>query len=150
MPQSLASLHAHVVFSTKHRQPLIAADLAQRLYEYIAGITRAHGCRLVQAGGMPDHVHLLVSFGRETCVAEFMRVVKASSSKWVHETMPDLTGFAWQSGYAAFAVSYSLVEVVRQYIIRQEEHHRKRSFQDELRALLRKHRVEFDERYVWD
>jgi REP-associated tyrosine transposase len=150
MPQSLASLHVHVVFSTKNRAPLITADLAPRLYEYIAGIAHNISCRLVQAGGMPDHVHLLVSLGRETSVAELVRVVKANSSRWIHETIPGQTGFGWQNGYGAFAVSFSLLGPVRQYIIDQEEHHRKQSFQDEFRALLRKHRIMFDERYVWD
>jgi putative transposase len=150
MPQSLASLHVHIIFSTKNREPFITADLAPRLYEYTAGIARATDCRLVQAGGMPDHVHLLASLGRETSVAKLVRVVKTNSSKWIHETMPALAGFAWRSGYAAFAVSYSLVGAVRRYIIRQEEHHRQRSFQDEVRVFLRKHRIEFDERYVWD
>jgi REP-associated tyrosine transposase len=150
MPQSLASLHVHVIFSTKSREPLITPDLAPRLYEYAAGIARAAGCRLILAGGMPDHVHLLVSLGRETSVAEFARVVKANSSRWIHGTVPGLSGFAWQSGYAAFAVSYSLIETVREYIARQEEHHRKRSFLDEVRAFLRRHRIEVDERYMWD
>src|SRR5690349_1030271 len=98
MPQSLASLHVHIIFSTKNREPLITPDLAPRLYEYAAGIARAAGCRLILAGGMPDHVHMLVSFGRETSVAEFVRVVKANSSKWIHGTVPCLAGFAWQSG----------------------------------------------------
>lgn len=150
MPQSLASLHVHIIFSTKNREPFIAAAFAPRLYEYVAGITRGTGCRLVHAGGMPDHVHLLTSLGRETSVAELVRVVKSNSSKWIHETMPTLAGFAWQTGYAAFAVSYSLVDAVRQYIAGQEKHHRKQSFQDEVRAFMRKHQIEFDERYLWD
>jgi REP element-mobilizing transposase RayT len=150
MPQSVASLHVHLVFSTREREPWISAELAPRLYEYIGAIVRAHNSRLIAAGGMPDHVHLLVSFGRELAVADAVRLVKSNSSKWLHESNPDLYQFAWQAGYGAFAVSYSHVERVRGYILRQEEHHRGRTYQEEFRALLRKHRIEYDERYIWD
>ena len=150
MPQSLASLHVHLIFSTKNRVPLITPDLSPRLYEYIGGILRAQCCPLIAHGGMPDHVHLLVSLSREMSVAELVRIVKSNSSGWVHDTFPALNGFAWQSGYAAFAVSFSKVGAVRRYIENQAEHHRSRTFQDELRTILRKHGIEFDERYVWD
>src|SRR5262245_6052911 len=99
MPQSLVSLHLHIVFSTKHREPLITPDLAPRLHGYIGGIARETGSVLVAAGGMPDHVHLLVSLGRQTSVADLVREVKANSSRWVHDTFPDRPWFAWQAGY---------------------------------------------------
>jgi REP element-mobilizing transposase RayT len=150
MPQSFGSIHLHVVFSTKNREPLIAPALAPRLYDYIGGTLRGHKCALLDAGGMPDHAHLLVSMSREMSAAELVRVVKSNSSRWVHDTFPDLGGFAWQSGYGAFAVSYSQLGAVRAYIAGQEEHHRTRTFQDEFRAFLKAHDMEWDERYMWD
>jgi REP element-mobilizing transposase RayT len=150
MPQSLVSLHAHVVFSTKNREPFITPDLAPRLYPYLGGVVRNTGSVLVAVGGMPDHVHLLVSLGRQACVADLVRDVKANSSRWVHETFPDRSAFAWQNGYGAFGVSASILEQVRGYIANQADHHRTVSFQDEFRDFLRRHGIEWDERYVWD
>jgi putative transposase len=149
MPQSFASLHCHIVFSTKHRQPLIKSDLQPRLFEYIGGILRNHATPLIAAGGMPDHVHLLVSMGRTIAVADAVRLIKSNSSGWMHEElqMPD---FQWQTGYGAFAVSYSNIDAVKTYLANQEQHHRAQSFQDEFRELLRRHDLEWDERYVWD
>jgi REP element-mobilizing transposase RayT len=150
MPQSLASLHVHVIFSTKHREPLITPDLAPRLYGYIGGVARQTGSVLIAAGGVPDHVHLLVSLGRQACVADLVRDMKSNSSGWVHDNFPTRPQFAWQAGYGAFAVSFSMVETVRAYIANQESHHRRRTFQDEFRAYLKAHEIEWDERYVWD
>jgi REP element-mobilizing transposase RayT len=150
MPQSFGSLHFHIVFSTKNRQTLIDADLQVRLYEYIGGILRAEKSVLLAAGGMSDHVHLLVSLSRELSIAETVRLVKANSSKWIHETFPDRQLFAWQAGYGAFSVSFSNLPVVKNYLARQAEHHRVRTFQDEFREFLRKHDLDWDERYVWD
>jgi putative transposase len=150
VPQSLASVQMHVVFSTKQREPLIDPAIAPRLYEYLAGTARERGCRLLTTGGMPDHVHLLVSFGRELAIADFVRTVKAGSSRWVHDTYPDRPGFAWQAVYGVFSVSWSQVPVVTRYIERQEEHHRTKSFQEEYRQFLAAHEMTWDERYVWD
>ena len=150
MPQSFVSLHVHIVFSTKHRVALIDDELAARLFEYLGGIVGRQNGSLVAAGGMPDHVHLLCSLGKETSVSELVRTIKANSSKWIHETFPERRDFAWQSGYGAFGVSFSNLDDARRYTANQAEHHRRRSFQDELRALLKWHGIEFDERYVWD
>src|SRR5438105_6697892 len=113
MPQSLASLNFHLVFSTKNRQPLIDADLQSRLYEYLGGILRAEKSVLLAAGGMPDHVHLLVSLSRELSIADTLRIVKANSSKWIHGMFPDRHQFTWQSGYGAFSVSHSNISQVK-------------------------------------
>ncbi len=150
MPQSFASLHHHLVFSTKNRDPLITDEVQPRLYEYIGGILRAHGCALMAAGGMPDHVHLLVSLDKQLSIAETLRIVKANSSFWVHEGFPVLSAFAWQAGYGAFAVSYSHLDRVRGYLGRQAEHHRGVSFQEEFLAFLKRHEIAYDERYLWD
>jgi putative transposase len=150
VPQSLVSLNVHLIFSTKNREPVIDADLALRLYGYMGGIIRNTGSVLLAVGGMPDHVHLLVSLGRQTCIADLVRDTKANSSAWVHETFPERGSFAWQAGYGAFTVSISVLERVRLYIVNQERHHRRRTFQDEFLALLKAHGLEYDERYVWD
>ncbi len=106
MPQSFASLHCHLVFSTKHREPRITAAIQPRLFEYIGGILRNHSSPLVAAGGMPDHVHLLVSLGRTLAVADAVRLIKSNFSGWVRDEL-SLRDFEWQNGYGAFAVSYS-------------------------------------------
>jgi putative transposase len=150
MPQSFASLHCHVIFSTKNHAPLITADLQPRLYAYWGGICKEQGYSLIAAGGTTDHVHLLVSMSREGSVAEAVRVLKANSSKWVHETFAERREFGWQNGYAAFAVSFSNIEAVKRYLAHQEEHHRKQTFQEEFVAFLRRHHIEYDERYLWE
>lgn len=111
---------------------------------------RGHGCRLTAAGGVADHVHLLVSIGRDTSIADLVRVLKAASSRWIHDTFPQLGGFAWQSGYGAFSVSLSQTGAVEEYLARQAEHHRAVTYQEEYRTFLTKHGLEWDERYVWD
>ena len=150
MPQSFASLHSHFIFSTKDRVPLIASGLAPRLYDYIGGIMRNEKGALLAAGGMADHVHLLVSLSRETSIAEMLRLIKAGSSAWVHETFAPLRQFAWQAGYGAFSVSHSNLDAVKDYIAQQAEHHRVRSFQEEFVEFLRRHDIPYDERYLWN
>jgi putative transposase len=150
MPQSFASLHVHVVFSTKHRQQLLVPVLIPRLHEYLCGILREQSCSLVSAGGTEDHMHLLVSLSRTIAIADAVRLIKANSSGWIHKEFREMPDFQWQQGYGAFAVSFSNIDAVKTYIAHQEEHHRKISFQDEFREFLRKHEIEWDERYVWD
>jgi REP element-mobilizing transposase RayT len=150
MPQSFACLHYHLIFGTKHRQSLITPELEPRLFDYIGGILRGEGGRLVATGARPDHVHLLVSLSREMSVSEALRIIKANSSGWVHKEFHDMAGFAWQAGYGAFGVSYSHLDAVKNYLARQAEHHRHKSFQEEFVEFLRKHEIEFDERYLWD
>ncbi len=150
MPQSFACLHYHIIFSTKSRTAGITPDLEPRLYEYIGGILRADGGCLIAAGGMLDHVHLLYGVDEQTSVADAVRTIKANSSKWMHETFPAQRAFAWQTGYAAFAVSYSNIEDVKRYLAGQREHHERHSFQDELVAFLKSHDIAFDERHLLD
>ena len=151
MPQSLARVVLHVVFSTKNREPFLKdADLRKRLHAYMAGVLQRIGCEPILVGGVEDHVHLLGNLSRTVTIAELVEEAKKSPSKWVKDQGPQYREFFWQSGYGAFSVSQSNVEKVRAYIATQEEHHRKVSFQDEFRALCRKHGVEIDERYAWD
>jgi putative transposase len=149
MPQSFGSLHCHLVFSTKQRLPQITADIQPRLFEYIGGILRNHSSCLIAAGGMPDHVHLLVSLGRTVATAEAVRLIKSNSSAWMHNEL-SLTDFRWQDGYGAFAVSYSNIDSVKLYLANQAQHHAHKTFQDEFLEFLRRHELEWDERYIWD
>lgn len=119
MPGTYTQILLHIVFSTKHRQPWITDDVADRLYHYIGGIVRAEGGSLRAIGGVVDHVHLYVRCRPDKSVSDLMRTVKSRSSKWVHETFPALRAFAWQEGYAALAVSKSQEDAVKQYISKQ-------------------------------
>lgn len=118
------------------------------MYSFIGGVIRNRRCVLMAAGGMPDHVHLLVSLNPTIALADLIRDMKANSSGWLKENHVDLAGFGWQGGYGAFGVSQSNIEVVREYLGKQEEHHRKLSFREEYIRLLEKHGVEHDPRYV--
>ena len=146
MPSSLTNLLYHAVFSTKERRAIITTDLRDGLYPYIGGIVRSEGGRLLAIGGTANHVHLLATFPPTVSVSEMMQRIKGNSSRWAGAGGT----FGWQRGYAAFSVSESVAEAVRSYIEGQEEHHRSQTFEAEYLALLRKHGVVFDERYVWD
>jgi putative transposase len=150
MPGTYSQILLHVVFSTKQREHWITPTVAERLYPYLGGLVRAEKGTLFDIGGVEDHVHLYLRWRPDAAVSDLMRVVKARSSKWVHETFPDLGRFAWQEGYSVFTVSKSQEEAVKNYIAGQHEHHQKEDFQSELLWLLRKHEVEYDERYVFD
>ncbi len=150
MAHSFANLLTHVIFSTKDRQPLIDAELKPRLFAYLGGIVHELGGVALLINGPADHVHALVKLPHTLAVADAMRVIKTNSSRWVHETWPARRAFAWQAGYGAFSVSPSHVEAVRAYIAGQEEHHRRVTFQEEFVEFLRRHGIEYDERYIWE
>ena len=150
MAGTFTNLLYHIVFSTKHRQPLITTTLQEELYKYMGGIVRGEGGTHLVIGGMTDHVHLVARFKADKSVSHMLQLIKANSSKWSNERPEQNSRFAWQTGYAAFSVSESQVGAVRDYVRRQDEHHRISSFQEELLALLRKHEIDYDERYLWD
>ena len=150
MPQSFTCLHYHLVFSTRGREPTITPDLRPRVWDYLGGLVRGVGGIPLGVGGTADHVHLLVTLRQQPAVADVLRHLKAVSSGWVHQTFPAAGGFWWQTGYGAFTVSHSGLARVRAYIADQEAHHRSRTFQNEYRAILTDHGIEWDERYVWD
>jgi len=150
MPQSLANVLVHIVFSTKNRAPLIHADIEDSLWRELAAICRTIQCPAHGVGGVSDHVHIVCSLGRTLAFADALREIKADSSKWMKTNGERYAEFAWQSGYGAFSIGQSQLDDVKQYIARQKEHHRKRTFQEEFRELLRRYQVQFDERYVWD
>lgn len=148
MPSTHLSLHFHVVFSTKNREPRIAAEWRERLHSYLGGVARKSECIPEAIGGVADHVHLLLGLKATARLADVVRDIKSVSSKWVHDEVGD-RAFAWQEGYGAFSVSPSHRENVRSYIARQEAHHRNRTFQEEYLELLHRCGVDFDERHLW-
>ncbi|HEV3384434.1 MAG TPA: IS200/IS605 family transposase [Gemmata sp.] len=148
MPQSLARNVVHLVYSTKNREPFIVASLRDRLFAYLAGTLNELGCPAISVGGVADHVHLLFVLSKTVALSKAVEEVKKSSSKWMKENGEPR--FYWQNGYGAFSVSASNEEKVTAYIANQEVHHRTKSFQDEFREFLKKHRIEWDEQYVWD
>ena len=139
----------HVVFSTKGRSEFIRPDIEKRVWRYIGGIARKHKTTAIQIGGVSDHLHALVMAPPTLAPFEIAKYLKGDSSKWIHEEFADLQDFAWQDGYGAFTVSKSNLDEVIGYIRNQRQHHRKSTFQEEYRDLLRKHGVDYDERYVW-
>jgi REP element-mobilizing transposase RayT len=151
MPQSLVKNLVHLVYSTKHRKPWIRNDVRERLFAYQAGILEQWESPALVIGGVEDHVHALFLLSKNHALKKIVEEVKKGSSKWM-KTREGASNkdFQWQNGYAGFSVSQSNVEEVRKYIENQTEHHRKMTFQDELRALFKRHGIEFDERYVWD
>ena len=128
MPSAYSNLIYHLIFSTKHREPLITPQLQKELYPYIAGILQGQESHLLEIGGIHNHVHLLIRLDPVISVSEIVRLVKANSSKWANERSTRDGRFGWQRGYGAFTVSVSQLNAVRQYVINQEEHHRSRTF----------------------
>jgi len=151
MPQSLATILVHTVFSTKERRPFLHDRLLrEELHRYMGGILTQLDCQPIIVGGIEDHVHLLCALARTSEPAAMVKEVKRGSTLWLKTRNQDLRDFAWQQGYGIFSIGFSQIKSVRDYIAGQEEHHRKVSFQDEFRQLLRRYEIEFDERYVWD
>ena len=151
MPQSLAQVYLHIVFSTKDRRRFLCdQELRSRTHAYLVGICQNQGAPSLKVGGVEDHIHLLCRMAKVLSIADLIKELKRESSKWVKQQHLELRGFYWQSGYGAFSVSPSHVPALIEYIHNQEEHHKQESFQDEFRRLCKKYGVEIDERYVWE
>jgi putative transposase len=150
MPQSLARLPIHLVFSTKNRQRVLTDAIREDMHAYMATVLENLGCHAHLINSVEDHVLVPFELSRTVAVSQAVEEVKKASSKWLKTQGAALGGFAWQAGYGAFAVSESNVPAVRQYVADQREHHRAKTFQEEYRAFMARHRVAFDERYVWD
>ena len=147
MPSTHHSVTVHVIFGTKDRQPLIAAEWRPRLHEFLGGSLREHSAIPLAVGGVADHVHLLVGLPTTIAIAELMQKVKAVSSLWVHRTI-GLRTFAWQEGYGVFSVSPSDLDVVRRYVANQDAHHAKKSFAEEYREMLNRAGLKYDPKFV--
>ena len=150
MGQSLSKVYVHITFSTKHRKPKIKKDIAPRLFEYLGGICKGLECYPLQVGGYQDHVHILCTLSKKVTQMKLLEEVKKRSSKWVKTQGEKYQDFYWQDGYGIFSVNPSEIDVVINYIKNQEKHHKKKTFKEEFSAFLRKYKVEYDERYVWD
>jgi len=150
MPQSLSQLYVHLVFSTKHREPMLLSTVREHLHAYLATVLKNQESPALKVGGTSDHVHALFRLSKNLSLAKIVEEVKTSSSKWVKTQGRAFANFHWQSGYGGFSVSPGDVGEVVEYIAQQESHHRAVSFQDEFRKLLESHGIAYDERYVWD
>jgi REP element-mobilizing transposase RayT len=149
MANTYTQLIYHIVFSTKNRKPLIHQSLQKDLYSYIGGIIRNANAILIEIGGMPDHIHIVAGMKPTHQISDAVKVIKAKSSKWINEKTNFQDKFSWQTGYGAFSVSVSQFQTVRHYVAHQKEHHRATTFQEEFVALLKKHHIQYDEKYLW-
>jgi REP-associated tyrosine transposase len=150
MPQSLHVLTAHIIFSTKDRRAFITPAIRERLWAYQSSILQNLGCDSITVGGVADHVHILCNLSKKFPTIKILEMLKKDSSKFAKTLDSSSWDFHWQDGYGLFGVSPSHVEAVRKYILNQEEHHQKETFQEEYLRILKKYRAPFDERYLWD
>jgi putative transposase len=150
MANTYTSLHYHLVFSTKNRERWITTEVEERIWAYLGGIAKENKMHPVQIGGIEDHVHVLLGAPASIAPSKIAQLIKGGSSAWIHDTFPNMKAFAWQDGYGAFTVSKSSIPDVSAYIRGQRDHHRTKSFQDEYLALLKKHEIQYDARYLWD
>ena len=151
MPQSLAQIYLHIIFSTKDRRPFLRdATLREKTHAYLSGACRQLDCPSLLVGGVEDHVHTLCVLARQITTSDLVRELKRESSKWIKLQDCSLHRFHWQNGYGVFSVGPEYLSDVTNYIATQEEHHQKESFQDEYRRLLKRYGIAFDERYMWD
>jgi len=150
MPQSLANILIHRVFSTKYHEAVLPQSVWSSLHAYLAALSRTQGCECYQVGGVADHVHFAIRLSRTITTAKLVEAIKTESSKWIKRQAASLSEFSWQGGYGVFSVSPKRLNSLRKYIADQAEHHHVTSFQDEYRRLMDESGIEFDERYVWD
>jgi REP element-mobilizing transposase RayT len=150
MGQSLVKNYMHIVFSTKERQPYIDEKISEEVHVYLGGICKQLECQPIKIGGFTDHFHILCLLSKKVALVKLIEDVKSHSSKWLKTKGADYQEFYWQTGYGAFSVNPSEVELAIEYISNQKARHTKLSFQDEYRAFLKKYNVEFDERYLWE
>lgn len=150
MPQSLAQILVHLVFSTKNREPVLEDDIRDELHAYIGGIVGNQSGTLLKSGSVADHIHLLIAHPRTCSPSDLVKEIKTGSSKWLKTKSQKYAGFHWQGGYGIFSISPAHRAAVEGYIANQAEHHRNVTFQEEYRRMLTKYGIQFDERYVWD
>ena len=150
MANTYSNLFYHIVFSTKGRKDLISPEIETRVWAYIGGIARKHEVVAIQIGGIENHIHVLIMAKPKIAPSHIAQWLKGESSKWIHETFPELRHFAWQDGFGVFSVSKSNVSGVAEYIKTQHEHHAKQTFEDEYVSILRLHGIDYDERFLFD
>ena len=140
----------HIIFSTKYRKPYLVDAWRDDLFAYIGGIVTDHKATLLKAGGIEDHIHLLLRINPQFAISKTVQLLKANSSKWINDQHKLAGKFEWQRGYGAFSVSQSLAETVQEYIANQRDHHREQTFETEYVGFLQKHGIEYDPRYVFE
>ena len=149
MAQTLVSLLVHVIFSTKNHEPFISPSIEPELFAYMGGILKNQNSRLLDAGGTADHVHLLISQSKNVSLSSLMKDLKKDSSLWIKTKGCEFDNFHWQDGYGAFSIGHSQIDALKKFISQQKEHHRKRTFQEELMAFFDEYGMEYDVRYLW-
>ncbi|HBC87136.1 MAG TPA: IS200/IS605 family transposase [Lentisphaeria bacterium] len=149
MSNSYISIYIHAVFSTKNHEPFLTSEIRNRLFPYFCGIAKSNDFLLLNAGGIENHLHLLVSLRQDMGTSKALQLLKGGSSKWIHDTFPNMKNFAWQEGYGAFSIGVSQIKATEDYIAKQEQHHRKLSFREEYLAFLKKHNIKYDDKYVF-
>jgi REP element-mobilizing transposase RayT len=149
MANTFTSLYYHIVFSTKDREPWIMPQIEGRTWGYLVTVASGHGMTPAKVGGLDDHVHLVVAVPPTLAISKAVQLLKGSSSRWIRQTFLDLDAFRWQDGYGAFTVSTSVLPATISYVERQRAAHEARTFQQEFRALMRSHEIEYNERYLW-
>ena len=150
MPQSLSRTLIHIIFSTKNRLPFIDESIENQLFSFMGAVCNNYKCQSIIVGGHQDHAHILCSLHRTVTQSDLVKEIKTHSSIWIKTKGVQYTDFYWQNGYAAFSVSESQVPIISRYIQNQKEHHQKQSFEQEYIGILNNHRVEYDDRYMWD
>ena len=150
MPDSYAALYYHIVFSTKQREPWISQVIEEQVWSYVGGIADKWGMAPLQIGGLDDHLHVIVAMPPTMTVSRAVQLLKGGSSHWFRSTFPELEAFGWQDGYGAFTVSKSQLPAAITYVRNQRERHRKIGFEGEYRALLDRHGIQYEKRYVLD
>ena len=150
MPQSLSKVYVHIVFSTKHRVNRLDDNIENTMHEYLGGICKGLECNPIRIGGCQDHVHILCLLSRKVTQMKLVEELKKQSSKWIKTKGDVYSDFYWQDGYGIFSINPIETDTVIEYIENQHEHHKKRNFQDEFRGFLKKYKVDYDEKYVWD
>jgi len=150
MPQSLANIYIHLIFSTKNRFPFLSEEVRPDLHRYLATVGKTADCPVIIVNSVEDHVHIIHRLSRTMTIAKAVETFKSSTSKWLKTQSPDLDKFSWQGGYGAFSVSESSIDGVTTYIQNQREHHRTKSFKEEFREFLEKNNLTYDEKYLWD
>lgn len=150
MAQTHVSLLVHVVFSTKYRKDYITSEIERNLYAWLGGIARKHQSRLLAAGGTANHVHLLLSQSKNIALSPLVAELKKGSSVWIKTKGPEFAQFHWQDGYGGFSIGKLQIPALQAYFARQKQHHQKKTFQEELIAMLEKYEIAYDARYLWD
>jgi len=150
MANTFTCLQYHLVFSTTTREPWLRSDIEERVWAYLGGIARQNGLKPLLIGGADDHIHMLLGIPPTIPISEALKQLKGGSSGWIKQNITGCRGFGWQDGYGAFTLSKSQESEVKDYIRNQREHHRVRTFQEEYRAFLHRHGIQYNERYLWD